>query len=123
MSVNHLAASEDRDRRISQSLGFAVGVCLAVGVSFGLVLGASAGPQEGFDRLEARINPNTACVASLVRLPGVGLTRARAIVVFRERFGRETGDTVAFRSPNDLQRIRGIGPKTVEGMAGWLKFE
>lgn len=123
MTAIHFAASEDRNRRVSQSLGFAVGACLAAGVALCLVLGATPGPQEQFNRLEATINPNTADVASLVRLPGVGLARARAIVVFRERFRRETGDTVAFHSPGDLQRIRGIGPKTVEGMVRWLQFE
>jgi len=123
MTLSHSAASEDRDRRASQSLGLAVGACLAAGIALCLVLGASPRAQEPLNRLEATINPNTACVASLVRLPGVGLARARAIVVFRERFRRETGQTVAFHSPGDLQRIRGIGPKTVEGMVRWLQFE
>ena len=123
MMPNHAVASEDRNRRASESLGFAVGVCLAAGIALCLVLGASPRVQAPVNRLETTINPNTACVASLVRLPGVGLTRARAIVGFRERLRRETGQTVVFDSPGDLQRIRGIGPKTVEGMVCWLQFE
>jgi DNA uptake protein ComE-like DNA-binding protein len=30
---------------------------------------------------------------------------------------------VAFKSLGDLQRIRGIGPKTAEGLAPWLQFD
>ena len=59
----------------------------------------------------------------VVPLPGVGLVRAAAIVAYRENFV-ETGEgAVAFESPEDLQKVKGIGPKTAEGMKKLLKFE
>lgn len=50
------------------------------------------------------MNLNTATVAELQRLPGVGPARAEAIVAYRERR--------PFRRIEELMRIRGIGRKT-----------
>jgi competence protein ComEA len=51
---------------------------------------------------------NSASTAELERVPGLGPTRARAIAAERERGG-------AFESLAALsQRVRGIGPKTVD---------
>ena len=66
------------------------------------------------------INPNTASAASLVRLPGIGPARAAAIIEYRKNFGK---DTPAFACPADLDKISGIGPKTIEKMEPWLSFE
>ncbi len=46
-------------------------------------------------------------------LPNIGEQRAKDIVASREQDG-------LFLDINDLQRIRGIGPKTVEGMRPYL---
>ncbi len=73
--------------------------------------------------LESRINPNIAPVESLVRLPGLGISRAGAIVAYREGFNRTNDARVAFERGDDLQRISGIGPKTVQDMSEWIKFE
>ncbi len=62
-----------------------------------------------------RINPNTAAVPALMRLPGIGRVRAMDIEAARaER---------PFDSAVDLERIRGIGPKTVEKIEPYLTFE
>ena len=53
------------------------------------------------------ININTADAATLDQLPGVGPSKASAIVAFREANG-------PFAACSDLQRVAGIGPKTVE---------
>lgn len=66
-----------------------------------------------------RINPNTASVANLVRLPGIGRARALDIVDYRDHHQQ---DGIAFSSTRDLQNIRGIGPKTAEKLAPWLTF-
>jgi hypothetical protein len=63
-----------------------------------------------------QIDPNTASVASLRRLPMVGPVRAWAIVQFRQQAG-QTRPVRAFRCPEDLQQVRGIGP----GIAGQLR--
>jgi len=73
--------------------------------------------------LESRINPNIAPVESLVRLSGLGISRAGAIVAYRESFNRANGARDAFKRGDDLQRISGIGPKTVQDMSEWIKFE
>lgn len=62
-----------------------------------------------------RIDPNRADVVELDRLPGVGPSTAAAIVS-----ARDTG--VAFRRPDDLLVVRGIGPATLERMRPWLEL-
>lgn len=52
--------------------------------------------------VEGVVNINTATEDELRRLPLVGPARATAIVALRTRVQR-------FRSPDDLQRVRGIG--------------
>lgn len=56
-----------------------------------------------------RIDPNQAPEAELDRLPGIGSATARAIVEAREREG-------PFARPEDLLRVRGVGPATLERM-------
>lgn len=65
-----------------------------------------------------RINPNTANLGSLVRLPGIGKARALDLMAYRSRQPQP-----AFRSVRDLEAIKGIGPKTAETLAPWLTFE
>lgn len=105
-----------------QSRGFLV----AVGVSVALAACFLSYAPRGADRsgigLSGRLNPNTAPVASLARLPGVGPTRAAAIVAYRAQIRAERGDEIAFRCAEDLRPIRGIGPKTVQAIAPWLDF-
>ncbi len=62
-----------------------------------------------------RIDPNRASEVEIDRLPGVGPAVARAIVRSREADG-------AFRSASDLERVRGIGPATVQRLGPWLDF-
>ena len=56
------------------------------------------------------LDVNRAPAASLEVLPGIGPARARAIVRERERG--------PFRTVADLQRVHGIGPRTIERLAG-----
>jgi hypothetical protein len=67
-----------------------------------------------------RINPNTASQASLVRLGGIGRARALDIIHYRQTH-RQEGPV--FRSPQDLEQIRGIGPKTSAKLSPWLTFD
>ncbi len=57
-----------------------------------------------------RINVNAASASELQRLPGVGATKASAIVQDRTTNG-------PFASCNDLVRVTGIGPATVSSLA------
>ena len=65
-----------------------------------------------------RLNPNTAPAEALALLPGIGPVRARAIVEFREQHAGEP-----FHSGDDLQQVRGIGPKTAARIAPLLRFD
>ena len=60
-----------------------------------------------------QVDVNTATVAELERLPGVGPVLAQRIMDDRTRHG-------AFRDPEDLQRVNGVGPKTLEGMKDYV---
>ena len=72
--------------------------------------------------MDSLINPNDAPVESLVRLPGMGLGRAGAIVAYRESLYQQ-GMAAAFENREDLRKVRGIGPKTVQGISEWIIFD
>ena len=114
-----------RQSRI-QSFAFVISIFIAI---FLLVYftsnlqGFQSAANEHKSELENQINPNDAPIASLIRLPGIGLLRAQAIVEYRKNFIEMNGDTPAFKNLNDLQKIKGIGPKTAQDMAQWLTFE
>lgn len=65
--------------------------------------------SSGEGRNGDRININTATAESLTALPGIGPSKARAIVDYRTAHGK-------FQSTADLLRVKGIGPKTYEGL-------
>jgi competence protein ComEA len=56
---------------------------------------------------EAAININTADVATLASLNGIGQSKAEAIVAYREANG-------PFAVTADLANVKGIGERTVE---------
>ncbi len=72
------------------------------GLGAGSSDGLSGGPSG-----RLRIDLNSATAAQLEMLPGIGPAKARAIVEDRTRNG-------AFGSVEALDRVVGIGPKTVE---------
>jgi len=83
-------------------------------------LGDPAGTDPGRMALVAEhIDPNTASVGSLRRLPMIGPVKAQAIVDFR-RAARAAGRQKVFRWREDLTKVPGIGPETVERSAEYL---
>jgi competence protein ComEA len=100
-----------------------MGAAVCLSCVFIWTVGSDAQLRSGSEaRLDSRINPNDATVESLVRLPGLGLGRAGAIVAYREGVCRE-GRYPAFENLEDLRRIRGIGPKTVQSISEWITFD
>ena len=88
-----------------------------------LIVPYLAGPSKHNEISPAdRINPNCATSASLARLPGIGMVRAEAIVAYRNDFAA-TNNKKAFQNYKDLEKVRGIGPKTAQKINEWLKFE
>lgn len=67
----------------------------------------SASEQRGSTSSSGKININTADAKELMKLSGVGETRAQAIIAYREKNG-------PFASIEDLKRVAGIGEKTFE---------
>lgn len=61
----------------------------------------------------APVNVNTADVATLATLNGIGESKAQAIVADREANG-------PFAAPADLARVKGIGERTIERNADRL---
>jgi competence protein ComEA len=78
---------------------------LSLGVS-GLTLAQDIAP----------INVNTADAELLAELPGIGPSRAAAIIEERENNG-------AFANVDDLTRVSGIGPATVDRMRDQVAIE
>lgn len=71
----------------------------------------------GFAHAEpAAININTADVATLAVLTGVGQSKAEAIVAYREANG-------PFSTPQDLAKVKGIGERTVAKNSARLTVE
>lgn len=63
-----------------------------------------------------KININTATVDELDALPGIGPSKAEAIVKYRETESR-------FNSPVDITNVSGIGEKTYEKIKDYITVE
>lgn len=119
-----LAAQTDlhRNGRDTSVAGCVAALALGVLLAVGLAVAPLRGAHERVPvKIETTVNPNTDPPASLARLPRIGLTRARALVDYRRQKQRD--GSVAFCEPDDLQHVTGIGPKTVEGIGPWLRFD
>ncbi len=68
------------------------------------------GPESGSGSL---VNINTADAAALQALPGVGATKAAAILNYREKNG-------SFRTTEDLMKVSGIGESTYENLKDFV---
>ena len=55
-----------------------------------------------------KVDVNSASAAELAELPGIGQSKAAAIIAEREK--------KPFSSVDDLERVRGIGARTVEDL-------
>ena len=120
---NYTHQMQDRQHRI-QSFAFIIGIGVCVLLSVWFAASSLVGIRQSRKvELEEKINPNDVPLSSLVRLPGIGFGRAEAIVAYREDFTRKDSNSLAFRNCDDLQKVKGIGPKTAQDICEWLKFE
>jgi competence protein ComEA len=76
---------------------------------------ATPGPGAGITA-DGRVILNVASVDELTKLPGVGMKRAQAIVALRTKLKR-------FKTPTDLLRVKGIGPRGLKRMLPHLVLD
>ncbi len=62
------------------------------------------------------VNINSASETELARLPGIGASKAQAIVAYRQRAGR-------FSRVEDVMRVRGIGRATFRRLRPMLRLD
>ena len=95
--------------------------CAAVGLQLWQRPATFADPPppvaQRANEVRDRIDPNDATPAQLAELPGIGPSKADAIIAYRA-----SRQAPAFASPSDLARVRGIGPATVEKIDPFLHF-
>ena len=109
-----------------QSFAFILSVCAAFVfccIFIPSLTGSGSADNRDQIQLDNRINPNNATVASMSRLPGIGVAKAEAIVAYRKSFQGKTQEGRPFQNLDDLQKVNGIGPKTTRDVSEWLKFE
>ena len=93
--------------RSVRALLSALAVCLLVAV---------AQPGLAAEPLSGVVNVNVATVEELVLLPGVGESRAKAIIALREQRG-------SFESVDDLTEVKGIGESVLAKMRPYVALE
>ncbi|OFW78034.1 MAG: hypothetical protein A2201_12950 [Alicyclobacillus sp. RIFOXYA1_FULL_53_8] len=77
---------------------------------------AGAADSPSTSSTTARIDINTATQATLETLPGIGPSRAAAMIQYRQQHG-------GFKSADELQNIPGIGPKTWAKLAPYVYIQ
>jgi competence protein ComEA len=106
-------------RRMDQAMVALLVGCALVGMGvYWIVQGGPRGELIEIDRAEPltaryQVNINTAEWFELAELPEVGEALARRIVESRSMNG-------PFKDNNQLRRVRGIGPRTLEKMMPYL---
>lgn len=79
-----------------------------------MIVSAGAGPTPTSTSQEAgKININTATSDELQNLPGIGPSKAEAIIAYRE-------DSGLFQTIDDLKLVTGIGDKTLEKLQDFI---
>jgi len=72
-----------------------------------------AGSHAEAQQARYRVDVNHAGVLEIASLPGLGPATAQRIIDHRNTHGR-------FAQPQDLQRVHGIGARTVEILGPWI---
>ncbi len=86
---------------------------LAACVGFAMAATAQAADTPP---LQGVVNVNTASVQELQLLPGIGESRAQALVELRKRRG-------GFKSLDELKEVKGIGDASLERMRPYLRLQ
>lgn len=68
------------------------------------------------ESVQSKININTASLTTLDNLPGIGPSKAQAIIDYRESNGR-------FQTTEDIMKVKGIGQATYDKMKDQITTE
>jgi competence protein ComEA len=113
------SASPARGGQTQHSAQVALGVFLAITLGLLALRGYGSGlaaRPTGAPPPSALLDLNKADRAELEQIPGLGTTLAREIADDRQRRG-------AFRSVEELRRVKGVGPATFEKVRGFLRVD
>ncbi|HEY8232400.1 MAG TPA: helix-hairpin-helix domain-containing protein [Vicinamibacteria bacterium] len=88
-------------------------VAAVLAVAFAVLVAPGFASAESKPQPAGRVNINTASVAQLEALPGVGAQLAARIVEHRQKAG-------SFRSTQELLSVRGIGEKNLAKLEPFL---
>ena len=80
------------------------------------MLVALALPGFAAESLRGTVNINTATVEQLEMLPGIGESRAKAVIEARKRSG-------GFKRVDDLLSVKGIGESSLDKLRPFLTLE
>lgn len=92
------------------------GLALALAVASGLALAEPAFAEDAAPKLVGTVNINTATPEQLELLPGIGESRAKAIVELRKQRG-------GFKSVDELAEVKGIGEAALEKLRPYVRTE
>jgi len=88
-------------------------VAAVLAVAFAVLVAPGFASAESKPQPAGRVNINTASVAQLEALPGIGAQLAARIVEHRQKAG-------SFRSTQELLSVRGIGEKNLAKLEPFL---
>jgi competence protein ComEA len=81
-----------------------------------LAAGNESGARAPGSAVSGMVNVNSATAEELSLLPGVGPSKAQAIIAYRKEHG-------AFKRVEDLSEVKGIGDKALERMRPHVALE
>lgn len=79
-------------------------------------VGEQIGDIKNPEKKSSLININKATLEELMKLPGIGESKGKAIIEYRENIGR-------FASVNELANVSGIGDKTLEKLREFVDID